>query len=64
LNLISIKKAIISVSDKKNIEKLAKYIESKGIEIFSTGGTYKILKEHGIEVKEWGDMDMRMNCYI
>ncbi|MBN2790507.1 MAG: bifunctional phosphoribosylaminoimidazolecarboxamide formyltransferase/IMP cyclohydrolase [Candidatus Delongbacteria bacterium] len=52
MNFTAIKRAIISVSDKKNIEDLAKYLEDKGIEIFSTGGTYKILKSEGIPVKD------------
>ena len=52
MNLTPIKRAIISVSDKHNIDKFAKYLESKEIEIFSTGGTYKLLKEHGVEVKD------------
>ncbi|MDA3839312.1 MAG: bifunctional phosphoribosylaminoimidazolecarboxamide formyltransferase/IMP cyclohydrolase [Candidatus Delongbacteria bacterium] len=52
MNLTPIKRAIISVSDKKNIDKFAKYLESKEIEIFSTGGTYKLLKKHGVDVKD------------
>ncbi len=47
-----IKRAIISLSDKAGATDLAKYLESKGIEIFSTGGTFKLLKESGIDVKE------------
>ena len=47
-----IKRAIISLSDKAGAADLAKYLESKGIEIFSTGGTYKLLKENGVAVKE------------
>jgi len=48
--LEGIKKAIISVSDKSGIENLAKYLTDKGIEIISSGGTYKTLENAGIPV--------------
>jgi phosphoribosylaminoimidazolecarboxamide formyltransferase/IMP cyclohydrolase len=47
-----IKRALISVSNKKGIVKFAKAIHSMGIEILSTGGTAKILRESGIPVKD------------
>ncbi len=47
-----IKRAIISLSDKTGVAELAKYLENKGIEIFSTGGTFKLMKENGVNVKE------------
>ncbi len=47
-----IKRAIISVSDKKGVVDFAKELNSMGIEIISTGGTAKTLKESGIPVKD------------
>lgn len=47
-----IKKAIISVSNKEGIAEFAKALGSFGIEILSTGGTAKALREAGISVKE------------
>ncbi len=47
-----IKRAIISLSDKTGSVEFAKYLDGKGVEIFSTGGTFKLLKENGIKVKE------------
>jgi len=44
------KKALISVSDKTGIVKLAKALVKAGYQIISTGGTAKILKSNGIEV--------------
>jgi len=44
------KKAIISVSDKRGVVEFAKGLVEQGFEIISTGGTYKTLKEAGIEV--------------
>ena len=39
------KRALISVFDKENILEFAQFLKSKGVEIISTGGTYKYLKE-------------------
>ena len=47
-----IKRALISVFDKKGVLDLAKFLKEKGVEIISTGGTYKHLKENGIDVVE------------
>ena len=46
------KRALISVYDKTDILDFAKFLISKGVEIISTGGTYKYLKENKIEVIE------------
>ena len=43
---------MISVSEKNGIVDFAKDLSSLGVEIISTGGTYKLLKENGIKVKE------------
>jgi phosphoribosylaminoimidazolecarboxamide formyltransferase/IMP cyclohydrolase len=42
------KRALISVSDKKNIVEFCKFLHEFGTEIISTGGTAKTLKENGI----------------
>lgn len=47
-----IKRAIISVSNKKGIVEFAKELEAFGVEILSTGGTAKTLKDAGVKVKE------------
>lgn len=47
-----IKRAIISVSDKKGIAEFAKRLTGMGVSILSTGGTSKILKEAGIPVTD------------
>lgn len=46
------KRAIISVSNKKGIVDFAKELQGMGIEILSTGGTAKTLREAGIPVKD------------
>ena len=45
-NKVKIKRALISVTDKTNIEKLAKVLDDYNIEILSTGGTAKFLKDY------------------
>jgi phosphoribosylaminoimidazolecarboxamide formyltransferase/IMP cyclohydrolase len=50
-----IKRALISVSDKTDILKLAEFLTSKNIEILSTGGTAKLLADNKIAVIEVSD---------
>ena len=45
-------KALISVSDKTGIEKVAKGLAAMGAEILSTGGTAKMLQDAGVAVTE------------
>jgi len=47
-----IKRALISVSDKKNILDLAKVLIDYNVEIISTGGSAKLLKDNSIKVIE------------
>ena len=46
------KTALISVSDKSGIAEFAKFLLTKNYQIISTGGTFKHLKDQGVEVKE------------
>ncbi|MCM8820461.1 MAG: bifunctional phosphoribosylaminoimidazolecarboxamide formyltransferase/IMP cyclohydrolase [Candidatus Omnitrophica bacterium] len=50
--MIEIRRAIMSVSDKSGIVELAKFLSEQGVEILSTGGTAKILRENGIKVMD------------
>ncbi len=43
-----INRALISVSDKTGVLKLAQFLASKNIEILSTGGTAKLLSDNNI----------------
>lgn len=47
-----IKRALISVYDKTGLIEFANFLKSKGIEMISSGGTYKYLKDNGIDVIE------------
>jgi phosphoribosylaminoimidazolecarboxamide formyltransferase/IMP cyclohydrolase len=50
-----IQRALISVSDKTGVVDLARALIAYGVEILSTGGTAKLLKEHGVVVTEVSD---------
>lgn len=45
-------RALISLTDKTNVEYLAKELDRLGYEIISTGGTFKKIKEAKVPVKE------------
>ena len=47
-----IKRALISVSDKTGIVEFARALNDLGIELISTGGTFRLLNENGLNVKE------------
>ncbi|MDD4013578.1 MAG: bifunctional phosphoribosylaminoimidazolecarboxamide formyltransferase/IMP cyclohydrolase, partial [Candidatus Omnitrophica bacterium] len=49
---MKIKRALISVSDKKGLESLAKGLDELGWEIISTGGTAKAISSLGIKVRD------------
>jgi phosphoribosylaminoimidazolecarboxamide formyltransferase/IMP cyclohydrolase len=50
--MASIKRALISVSNKTGIVDLAKGLEALGAEILSTGGTAKALRDAGVKVTD------------
>ncbi len=50
-----IKRALISVSDKTGIVEFARALVANGVEILSTGGTFKLLKENQIAATEVSD---------
>jgi phosphoribosylaminoimidazolecarboxamide formyltransferase/IMP cyclohydrolase len=45
-------RALISLTDKSGIEEFARQLQDLGIEILSTGGTAKKMRENGIAVKD------------
>lgn len=46
------KRALISVFDKEGVLEFAKFLNDRDVEIISTGGTYRHLKENGVPVIE------------
>lgn len=52
---ITIRRALISVSDKTGVEAFARALSDKGVDILSTGGTAKLLREAGIPCRDVSD---------
>ncbi|MFT5033323.1 MAG: phosphoribosylaminoimidazolecarboxamide formyltransferase/IMP cyclohydrolase [Bacteroidia bacterium] len=50
-----VKRALISVSDKSGIVDFARALRERGVELLSTGGTFRLLQENGIDVREVSD---------
>ena len=49
---VEIRRALLSVSDKTGLLDLAKALQEAGVDIVSTGGTFKALSEAGVPVTE------------
>ncbi|MDV6318866.1 bifunctional phosphoribosylaminoimidazolecarboxamide formyltransferase/IMP cyclohydrolase [Chromohalobacter sp. HP20-39] len=47
-----VRRALISVSDKTGIVDFARELSTHGVALLSTGGTFRLLNEHGIPVTE------------
>jgi phosphoribosylaminoimidazolecarboxamide formyltransferase/IMP cyclohydrolase len=52
---MTIKQALISVSDKRGVLEFAQGLAAQGVNLLSTGGTAKMLREAGLTVTEIGD---------
>ncbi|GGO82326.1 bifunctional purine biosynthesis protein PurH [Marinobacterium nitratireducens] len=50
-----VRRALISVSDKTGIVEFARALAARGVEILSTGGTFKLLREQNIDAVEVSD---------
>jgi len=53
---IAIKRALLSVSDKTGLIDLARALADKGVELVSTGGTAKAIRDAGIPVRDMSDL--------
>ncbi len=53
---MKIKRALISVSDKTGIVDFARQLDKLGVEIVSTGGTAKAIREEGVSVKDVSEL--------
>jgi phosphoribosylaminoimidazolecarboxamide formyltransferase/IMP cyclohydrolase len=54
-DIIAIRRALISVSDKTGLVPFARALAARGVEILSTGGSAKALRDAGVPVKEVSD---------
>ncbi|HTG39151.1 bifunctional phosphoribosylaminoimidazolecarboxamide formyltransferase/IMP cyclohydrolase, partial [Sphingomonas sp.] len=53
---IQIRRALLSVSDKTGIVELGQALAAKGVELVSTGGTAKALRDAGLDVRDISDL--------
>src|ERR1700757_5386456 len=51
-----IQRAILSVTDKSGLSDFARKLSSLGVELISTGGTAKLLRDSGVDVKDISDL--------
>jgi len=54
-DFVQVRRALISVSDKNGIIEFAEQLIAMGVDILSTGGTYRLLKDKGLAVTEVSD---------
>src|SRR5260370_36895880 len=54
-DLARVERALISVSDKEGLVELGRALAARGIEILSTGGSAKALRDAGLKVVEGSD---------
>ena len=55
-SLVQVRRALVSVSDKRGLVTLAQGLTALGIEIISTGGTFDALQREGIPVTAVADV--------
>ncbi len=53
---VTIRRALLSVSDKTGLADLGKALSARGVELVSTGGTAKALREAGLAVKDVSEL--------
>ena len=51
-----VRRALLSVSDKTGLVKFATYLNGRGVELISTGGTAKAIADAGLPVREVSDL--------
>ena len=56
MNEVAIRRALLSVSDKSGVVELASRLAKGGVELVSTGGTAKALRDAGLPVREVADV--------
>jgi phosphoribosylaminoimidazolecarboxamide formyltransferase/IMP cyclohydrolase len=52
---VPIARALLSVSDKTGLVEFARFLAGRGVELVSTGGTFRALAEAGVPVREVAD---------
>src|SRR5690606_29211425 len=55
-DLLPVRRALLSVSDKTGLVELARALAARNVELLSTGGTAKAIREAGLPVKDVSDV--------
>lgn len=61
-NALHIRRALLSVSDKSGLANLVGHLHKAGVELYSTGGTYKEIERLGIPVTEVSTLTHFQEC--
>ena len=56
MNMLPIRRAILSVTDKSGLDDFARFLQEHGVELVSTGGTRKKLVQAGLKVRSVSDV--------
>jgi phosphoribosylaminoimidazolecarboxamide formyltransferase/IMP cyclohydrolase len=56
MDQVKITRALLSVSDKSGLAELGRALAEQGVELVSTGGTAKALRDAGLEVRDISDL--------
>lgn len=56
MSTVAIRRALLSVSDKSGIVELAQALAARGVDLVSTGGTAKAIRDAGLPVKDVADL--------
>src|SRR5918998_5755732 len=56
MDQVKVTRALLSVSDKTGLVELGRALAGHGVELVSTGGTAKVLRDAGLEVRDISDL--------
>jgi phosphoribosylaminoimidazolecarboxamide formyltransferase / IMP cyclohydrolase len=62
LDIVPIRRALVSVSDKTGIVEFCQFLSQQGVELLSTGGTAKALRDAGMSVKDVSEYTGAAEC--
>ena len=62
VDIVPVRRALVSVSDKAGIVEFCSFLSGKGVELLSTGGTAKKLREAGLTVKDVSEYTGAAEC--
>ena len=62
MDVVPVRRALVSVSDKSGIVEFCSFLSSKGVELLSTGGTAKALRDAGLTVQDVSDYTGAAEC--